>query len=66
MTLKDYIKQHHNGVQRRFCLAHDLLVQVVNRWFAQKGEPYVFEYIDIETGDTVTSVFREVVELDRK
>lgn len=66
MTLIDYIKQHHNGVQRRFCEVHELLTQVVNRWFTQKGRPYVFEYTDVETGDTVTSVFREVVELNRK
>ena len=66
MTLLDYIKQHHNGVQLRFCEAHELLAQVVGRWFKQKGKPHVFEYADIKTGETVTSVFREVVELKRE
>jgi len=66
MKLSDYIKAHHNGIQRRFCQTHELLAQVVNRWFTQKGEPHVFEYSDIKTGETVTSVFREVVELKRE
>ena len=65
MKLKAYIEKNHKGVDRQFSLAFSILPQVVNRWFKQKGELHVLEHYDPETGERVTTLFREVVELKR-
>ena len=65
MKLSDYIKIHFNGVKRQFSQAFNIQTARTHEMLKSKREHLVLSYRDDDTGELVTSVFRESRELTR-
>ena len=65
MKLSDYIKTQYDGVKSRFSHKFKIQTARTHEMLKSKKEHLVLSYRDEQTGELVTSIFRESRELSR-